>query len=143
MIHAELAQQPLATKREFHCINLEGLREKTDGRVEVLSGLVRLALSVGREQMEAVNQQMTLGNVSGLVRWVHALRNTFVVLEASYGMRIAEAIEFELMEHHALPTPNDILDLNEAFDGVERDLLDYIKMHADQQRRTMSEEFAC
>jgi hypothetical protein len=130
MIQTELAQHSLAATGKFHCINLEGLREKTDGRVDVLSGLVRLALSVGREQMEAINQQMTLGNVSGLVRWVHALRNTFVVLEASSGIRIAEAIEFELMEHRTLPTPNDMLDLNEAFDGVERDLLDYIETHA-------------
>ncbi len=130
MIHAETAPQSPTAQESFHCINLEGLRDKTDGRVDVLSGLVRLALKVGREQMAAVNQQMALGNVSGLMRWVHALRNTFVVLEATYGIRIAEAIEFELLERRTLPTPNDMLDLNEAFEGVERDLLDYIEAHA-------------
>jgi hypothetical protein len=130
MIHAELSALPPYATGKFHCINLEGLHEKTDGRVDVMSGLVRLALSVGREQMEAVNQQMSIGNVSGLVRWVHALRNTFVVLEASSGISIAEAIEFDLMERRALPSAESMQQLNRAFVGVEQDLLEYIEANA-------------
>jgi hypothetical protein len=96
---------------------------------EVLLGLLRLAVKVGREQLESFKEYAELGDVAGCRFAIHSLLNTFNFLHANEAMRLATELETQMLETSNLIPAAGVERLCEAWSKVEQDLISFIRFH--------------
>jgi hypothetical protein len=93
---------------------------------EVLLGLLRLAVKVGRGQLESLCGYAELGDVAGCRFAIHSLLNTFNFLHANEAMCLATELETQMLETSNLIPPGGVERLCEAWGKVEQDLISFI-----------------
>jgi hypothetical protein len=96
---------------------------------EVLLGLLRLAVKVGREQLDSLCGYAELGDVAGCRFAIHSLLNTFNFLHANEAMRLATELETQMLETSNLIPAAGLERLCEAWGRVEQDLISFIRFH--------------
>ena len=96
---------------------------------EVLLGLLRLAVKVGREQLESLREYAGLEDVAGCRFAIHSLLNTFNFLYANEAIRLAIELETQLLKSSNRVPAAGVARLCEAWDKVERDLISFIRFH--------------
>jgi len=106
----------------FEHIDLEGIRHFVDESPEVLAGLIKLALTSGRDQIAAVNRTYTEATAPQQRLAIHNLLNTFNFLHAKSAMVTARRAERHVAASFQPLGRLLLAELNDAFRAVESDL---------------------
>lgn len=96
---------------------------------EALLGLLRLAVKVGREQVDNLRGFAELGDVEACRFAIHSMLNTFNFLHAHEAVCLAAELE-TLAHGTSNPIPVATVErLFLAWDEVEQDLISFIHLH--------------
>lgn len=110
-------------------ININEITAHAGRDTEVLLGLLRLAVKVGREQVENLRGFAELGDVEGCRFAIHSMLNTFNFLHAHEAVRLATELE-TLAHGTSNPIPVATAEkLFLAWGEVEQDLISFIHLH--------------